>query len=212
MIRHLFAFASFTLFLISGNSSRAQIGLKIAQSSPIGDFGNAFSKAPTFEFIYYHKMYEGKLLSKVSFSYTKFKPREDTIPIYLVKFDNGYKVYPGKLSFSELPYYGLSIDNQFRLFQKNNFELYAGLGLAFTRVKFQYYRSYETILTENSYTADYAAGANISLLANYNINEYLSIFADVQYQYSTLTDWSYQFHNRKIGIGFMYTFNPDEED
>lgn len=204
-------FAYFLCLLLGfALNAKAQFGLKIAQSRPMADFGANFSKAPTYEFLFFTKKYEGKLLSKLSLSYTNFKPRQDTIADYSVEFsNNGYKVYPGSLAFDELSYFGLSIDNQLRIFEKNGFELFAGLGLSIMKANYSYYRSYDTQIGGSVITKDIVVGGNVSALAMYNLNEHFAVFGDIQFQYATFTDWSTMFPNRKIGIGFLYTINAD---
>ncbi|HTN17885.1 MAG TPA: hypothetical protein VL092_09410, partial [Chitinophagaceae bacterium] len=166
-------------------------------------------KAPSFELMFHSRLWKDNFLSRISFSYARFQPRQNPIPVYLVEFTSPYKVYPGTLSFQPLEYFGLTVDNQVRIIKRNGFELMAGLGISIMKATLVYDLKYDQYADMSASRKEWVGGFNGCATALYELNEHFSFFADLQYQYATFTDHSTKFHNRKIGLGILFTINND---
>ncbi len=190
----------------------AQIGFNTSYSKPLGDFGASFGKAASFELFYTQTSDDGKIIGRVGFFHAEYKPRLDTFPVFLVQYDNGYKIYPGSLVYSNHKETSFFIEYNFRIWRYKKVDFFIGGGAVVGIVKNVYKADYTPILTQSVNNEDYIAGLRVRASVSYDINAHFSVLANILYQQETLTDWSSKYPTKNIGIGLVYNIMKQEKE
>lgn len=190
------------------------IGLRINQAKPMGNFGADFSKTAAFElFLETEHDDNDRFHGNISFRYARFKPRLDTIPVYLVEGTNmmSYRLYPGQLAYKNAVNMTLVIDYSYVLVRKGKFDLALGAGMGLGKIGYAYYERYETKSETQNTTTDFTFCLQAQSNLTYKVTPLLQLRASLNYQWQTVTDWSLQLPGRYAGIGLVVNFKKEEQ-
>ena len=193
-------------------SSWAQVGFKLSYASPLQEFGAEFKKAPVYDlyyFINYKKDKPRLAWARVGILYASFKPRQDTIPTYMIRGGSPDYLFPGYISYRKFTMLAFYIDQTFRAVHYKGFSVDLGVGLMGGITHQEYSYGYATIISSNNNSIDEDfIGLRTRLGIAYTLTKRIELFAEGMNSLITSMDWSAQFHNNSLGIGCNITFNP----
>lgn len=195
--------------------SISSIGILANWSKPLGNFGADFAPAPAFElFLETKSDRNDRFRGNVSFIYANYKPRLDTIPVYMVGGSSmmSYKLYPGKLAYKDAKNMMLMIDYSYVVVRKGKFDLALGGGMGIGKMWHEYYLEYETQLNQITSVQDFTLCLRAQSSLTYKLMPYVHLRGAFGYQWQTFTNWSVQFPVRNLGFGLVFNFENDDDE
>ena len=194
--------------LVACNIASAQIGVRLFNYRPTGDFG--FVMKPLFSGeIGFQKPFEKKRFrTGFSLTYLQMKPRMDVFPISGVLIDgNGTTVLPGEQSFQKYNLGLLFGDMDFAFVNQGKFNVFMGGGVMVGAASVEYKSKVQGVIDETYQGGGILGGLRFRLGAEYVIFNNIGISFTANRSIFLVSDPGAINWANDYGIGVLYSFN-----
>jgi hypothetical protein len=186
----------------------AQLGLRVVQLRPTGEFGMVMEKKVSAELLYIPAFEEDKLRMRASIGIFNMKPRLEVFPTNAWIYDgNGYTQLPGTQSFSKWNMTMLSggVDLALVRLKDETLNFYPGVDIVFGGITMEYESHTPGISDEYFSGGQLMAGLRFRLGADHAIGDHLGLLLEACRAYYFVEETGRLDHN-EIALGVRYQF------
>ncbi|HSH64719.1 MAG TPA: hypothetical protein VLB84_02745 [Bacteroidia bacterium] len=198
------------LVLLTGSyAAKAQLGVKVYNYRPTGDFGFVFKPTFSVEAGLMHPFEKDERWRNFfTLTCAILKPRMESIPGTGVLSDGtGTHILPGKQSFTKYNVFQLSCGYDYSFINKTNYFVFAGLDITVGAATVEYTDDVETFKNETYQGGGVLGGFRGRLGAEYLLTDKISVMVYAQRDIWLITDPESINAANNYGIGLIYNFS-----
>lgn len=201
-------FRIFLGLICLATSASAQIGVRVFNYRPTGEFGFVMKPTMSLE-IGLVNAFEDDERWRVNFTATFLimKPRMETFPVYGTMTGQGTTVLPGEQSFNKYNIFQLYGGADFAIIKQDPFVIFIGGDLVAGAASVDYTHNIQTYKSESYSGGGILAGLRFRAGAEYVINDSFGLSFTANRSVFLVTEPAGIFAANDYGIGVRYSWN-----
>jgi len=192
-------------YLLIGTKSFGQLGIRITHMRPTGDLGAIMKPTVSGELLYFDQGFDDEdYRMRIGLSFFSLKPRMDTFPVYMPKYD-GTGIIGGTQVFHSYKIYLLSGGYDYAVINKEPLSLYPGIDVLMGGIDRSYDLDYPAQSSDHFSGGDYLVGVRLRIGGEYKLTDMLGAFAEISRSlYYLDQDGTYAYNEYAIGLHLTF--------